>query len=255
MKSRKASPAARTRSGTKTEDAYEVLKHAIVRGVLPEGTFLSESEILEKFTIGRTPFREACNRLHHERLLEVVPRRGYLVTELTFRDVRDLFEARLLLETMAVQLAAERAVPEQLEALEEILERGRTLTEPDAADRLIHINADFHLCVARMTQNRELARAISAILDKGQRLAHIEHRLHRYQPVAFERTHRPIVDAIRHRDGAAARTALVEDIGDAQGVVLGEYFHALPVVEGARQAAGEAIRRRDEAIVAVNADG
>src|SRR3954453_14922112 len=92
---------------TQTEDVYRRLKDAIIRGLLPERAFLSEAELCKKFKVGRTPLREACNRLHHDRLIEVVPRRGYLVTELNFRDVRDFFEARMLLETMAVQLAAE----------------------------------------------------------------------------------------------------------------------------------------------------
>jgi DNA-binding GntR family transcriptional regulator len=84
------------------------MKHAILRGELPEGSFLVELQILTRYGIGRTPFREACNRLHNEQLLEVVPRRGYLVPELSFRGVRDLLEARILIEGMAAELAARR---------------------------------------------------------------------------------------------------------------------------------------------------
>ena len=61
---------------TKTEKAYQAIKRAIVKGELSEGTFLSESDVIQKYGVGRTPFREACNRLIHEGLLEVVPRRG-----------------------------------------------------------------------------------------------------------------------------------------------------------------------------------
>jgi len=62
------------RKRTLTEEAYEVIKRGIQRGEIGEGAFLSEGEVRRKYGIGRTPFREACNRLHHEQLLEVVPR-------------------------------------------------------------------------------------------------------------------------------------------------------------------------------------
>ena len=51
------------RSGTLVERAYRLIKHGILRGEFPEGSFLNEAEILVRCGIGRTPFREACNRL------------------------------------------------------------------------------------------------------------------------------------------------------------------------------------------------
>src|SRR6266566_6798413 len=80
---------------TLTEKAYLCIKEGIVRSEIEEGVFLSEKEIMKRYQIGRTPFREACNRLHHEHLLEVVPRRGYLVPQMSLQEVRDLFEVRV----------------------------------------------------------------------------------------------------------------------------------------------------------------
>src|SRR5947199_8769125 len=105
-------------SGTLVEHAYRLIKHGILRGEFPEGSFLNEAEILTHCGIGRTPFREACNRLHNEQLLEVLPRRGYFVPELSFRTVRDLLEARAVLEGVAAELAALRAEPAEVDALE-----------------------------------------------------------------------------------------------------------------------------------------
>jgi DNA-binding GntR family transcriptional regulator len=61
---------------TQTEKAYAAIKKAILRGEIEEGTLLSESAITMRYRIGRTPYREACNRLLHERMLKAVPRRG-----------------------------------------------------------------------------------------------------------------------------------------------------------------------------------
>src|SRR3954452_4398298 len=105
-------------NGTLADCAYGLLKHGIMHGEFPEGEFLKESDILGRYSIGRTPFREACNRLHNEQLLAVVPRRGYFVPELSFRGVRDLLETRIILEGIAAELAAVRAEPAEVDRLD-----------------------------------------------------------------------------------------------------------------------------------------
>src|SRR3974390_3550558 len=91
-------PKALNGDGTLAEQAYRLLKQSILRGEYPEGRFLSNAEGGKRVRIGRTPFREACNRLHNEHLLDAVPRRGFLVPEMSFHEVRDLLETRLILE-------------------------------------------------------------------------------------------------------------------------------------------------------------
>jgi GntR family transcriptional regulator, rspAB operon transcriptional repressor len=229
MKPEKRVP--RRRGETLTEDAYHRLKDAIQRGQLPEGSFLSETELRKRFNIGRTPLREACNRLHHEELLEVVPRHGYLVSELNFRDVRDFFEARMLLETIAVQLAAERAFPSDVEQLEAILVRAKECADkPEAPEEIIRLNTEFHAVIARATRNSELTRILLGILDKRERLAYMEHRYNRYRVVDFENAHRPILEAIRKRDPAMAKEKLIGDIAHAQLHIFGQDASGAPVV-------------------------
>src|SRR5215472_246786 len=144
-------------SGTLADQAYRLLKQAILRGEFAEGAFLSEAELTARFRIGRTPFREACNRLHNEQLLEVVPRRGYLVPEMSFHEVRDLLETRLILEGVIAELAAKRAEPSQLAEFERLyksaLQTARTKT---GFDDQVQANTEFHLHIARMAHNREL---------------------------------------------------------------------------------------------------
>src|SRR5260370_13346461 len=102
---------------TLTEKVSLCIKEGIVRREIEEGVFLSEKEIMKRYQIGRTPFREACNRLHHEHLLEVVPRRGYLVPQMSLQEVRDLFEVRVLVEGAMAELAAVRATGPDIGAL------------------------------------------------------------------------------------------------------------------------------------------
>ena len=93
----------------KSEKAYNILKAAVLTGEIPPGKVLQETVLTEKFGLSRTPFREACNRLQNEQLLEILPRHGYYIPELSLRVVRDLLECRLLLETSIAEAAALRA--------------------------------------------------------------------------------------------------------------------------------------------------
>jgi DNA-binding GntR family transcriptional regulator len=133
--------------------------------------------VRRKYGIGRTPFREACNHLHHEQLLEVVPHRGYLVSEISFRAVREMFEVRLILEGVIAELAALRGTAEDAEELERLAQRTWSLTaSKNNPEELVKANTRLHLCIARMAQNRELQRLVAGILDRTERLSYLELR-------------------------------------------------------------------------------
>jgi len=104
-----------------TNRAYQLLRAAILCGDIEEGKFLTEARAHEKFKIGHTPFREACNRLIHEGFLQLMPRRGYFVPQMTLRKVRNFFEARTFIEGHAAELAAMRAKADQIKKMVSIL--------------------------------------------------------------------------------------------------------------------------------------
>ena len=218
-----ASPAPLQSSATLAERAYRALKHGILRGEFPEGSFLRESEILAKNSIGRTPFREACNRLHNEQLLEAVPRRGYRVAELSFRSVRDLIELRILLEGAAAELAALRASPGEVSILEkQYRDTLRSARTSSGLDTLIEANQAFHLQIAHMTQNRELEATLRGILERSIRLVYLAASRSREVSHDIESLLRPILEAIRKKDVPAAREAILADITRGQLSALGQ---------------------------------
>lgn len=209
---------------TKTEKAYEAIKRAILRGELTERAhFLTESDVIQKHGIGRTPFREACNRLIHEGLLEVVPRRGYLVPELSFHDVRDLFELRVLLESSIMELATVRSSDEEIEELvrlaAEVPKRGGG--GANEFETIIEANARFHMKLANMTRNQELQRLLASVLERTERVMYIELRFTKFDEDAFKMIHEPIVEAMQKRDVDGAREALLRDIAQAQDATFG----------------------------------
>ena len=91
------------------EAAYGHLRDSILRGSLLPGTRISEPNLAEQLGISRTPVREALQRLSQEGLVELTPAKGARVRVLSAEEVREVYEARAMLEGEAARLAAERA--------------------------------------------------------------------------------------------------------------------------------------------------
>jgi DNA-binding GntR family transcriptional regulator len=211
--------------GTLADRAYRMLKHGILHDEFREGSFLREADILQRYSIGRTPFREACNRLHNEQLLAVIPRRGYYVPELSFRGVRDLLETRIILEGIAAELAAVRAEPDEVDKLEQYYREALAAAQTARTlDRLIESNQKFHLQIAGMSHNREFETVLRGILERSVRLVYLAASASAQVPRDIETLLKPIVDAIRRKDAAAAHKAVTADIAHGQLNALGRDF-------------------------------
>lgn len=96
-----------------TERAYRELEEAIVTLRLAPGAIVSEALLSERLGIGRTPIREALQRLARERLVVILPRRGIVVAEVNLHAQLRLIEVRRELERLNARLAARRAAPAQ----------------------------------------------------------------------------------------------------------------------------------------------
>ena len=88
------------------EQTYNMLKEAIISGEFPPGEWLSEDQMTDSLGVSRTPVREAFKQLHSEGLIELFPRKGAHVIELSKKDIDHLFEARVALETYYFTKAA-----------------------------------------------------------------------------------------------------------------------------------------------------
>jgi DNA-binding GntR family transcriptional regulator len=209
------------RADTLAEKAYRAVKTGILRGEFAEGTFLSEAEVASRYGLGRTPFREACNRLFNEQFLDVVPRRGFLVRKLSFGAVRDLLETRLILEGVAAEMAAVRAEPPQIAELEALYGKVLASAKNRDIDALVESNREFHLQIARMAHNGELESLLRGVLERVTRLLYLAGRSSAHPEHEAQIMLRPIVEALKARNPAAAHEAVVNDIARGQLNVFG----------------------------------
>ena len=195
--------------------AYHRLRDQIVTLTLPPGAPLLEASLVEELGLGRTPIREALQRLACEGLVVLRPRRGAFVANISVTDLQQIFELRRVIESYAAALAAERATAADLAALEAAL-RGLNSAHC-SGDTQAHIEMDraFHFALARSAHNKFLQSTLNRIYHLNLRLWYLA--LNRIGPMrAAIEQHRAVLDAIKRRDGPAAAAAIREHITDFQ---------------------------------------
>jgi DNA-binding GntR family transcriptional regulator len=132
-----------------TNRAYNLLEEMISTLQLPPGTPVSEAELSSQLGIGRTPVREAMQRLARERLLLVLPRRGCIVTPIRPEEEVMLIETRRAIETLVMETAAARASETERRQFGEIAARMKTVLRTHDFDAFARLDAEFNrLCIA-----------------------------------------------------------------------------------------------------------
>jgi DNA-binding GntR family transcriptional regulator len=222
------------RSGTDGETradlAYQALREAIGDGTLRPGQKVTERGLAERLGVSPTPVREALRRLEQDGLIERTGPRTVVVADVAERAIDDLAEVEIALRGLVARFAARHATPEQLDALDAILD--------DADDLLIVIitrhrngeDVDRHLTALldRMQEFNDAVNACAAnpvlvrLLEQSQVFSRPERRALRLEKIAADErfgldrysSHRALVRALREGDSATAERLVMED---AQG--------------------------------------
>ena len=134
---------------------------------------------MKRLGAGRTPLREALQRLAQEDLIRNVPRRGYFITDTSAADLFQVFEVRQSLEELSARLAAERAKPEHLEEFDRFLREARRGIAEGNEDMTWNLGVDewFHQLLARASGNVYLVGAINRYYALSVRVHYLS-RLH-----------------------------------------------------------------------------
>lgn len=154
---------------------YEELRERIIEGIIPAGERIRERELAEEFNVSRIPIREAMPRLESEGFIRTVPRRGAIVTEMTLRDVEELFQVRSSLEVLAARLAAEAcASGVSGERLTELVLAADAATK-SADDRgIAAANSALHEEILVLSSNALLISLMGPINGRVRRLFRLE---------------------------------------------------------------------------------
>ena len=192
---------------TRAEELRLQLADDIVRGALPPGAPLDETDIARRFSVSRTPVREALRQLAASGLIETRAHRGAVVARPTLERLTGMFEAMAELEAICAGLAAERMTPVERHQLEAVHEELRVLSYAGNPDRFHEVNERFHNTIYAGSQNTYIAEMTLATRVRVQPFRRAQFRnLGRLAKSHAE--HDRVVVAIMRGDKAGAELAM-----------------------------------------------
>jgi DNA-binding GntR family transcriptional regulator len=200
-----AAKAAASSHRTLAEKAFASIHEAIVTGVLEPGERLPIEDLAQTFDMSPMPIREALRRLDSVGLVENVPHRGARVTELSVEDLRDVYEARLALETLAIERAAEDFQADDEQAARNALAAYRAAIKRGEAKEIWLTHTDFHFALYEAARSRWLPRLIRPLWESSERYRFASQPIQR-SLVDRMGEHDAILEAcVAHRSAEAAR--------------------------------------------------
>jgi len=194
--------------GSLAEQAYCLFEEQLVTLRLAPGELIGEKDLVNIAGIGRTPVREAIQRLSAEGLLQVLPRKGLMVTPLRRSDLSQIIEARRVLERLMVVKAAERATPDQRQALKVLA--AQLESADDKLEFFFRLDHRLDELLETACHNHFLVKALTAMHSQCRRLWYL-HRQHLDLPRSAQ-LHGGLARAVANGDGAGAIRALDEII-------------------------------------------
>jgi DNA-binding GntR family transcriptional regulator len=188
---------------TITEVVAERLRDELRRGTYPAGTRLIQVEVATRLGVSTTPVREAVAILQREGLLDNVARKGAVVPTVTAQDVREIYEMRIALESLAISTAVPKLTDQDLSDMAEVLERWVTAFRQGAFESARELNEIFHARIYTAAGRPRLLKAITNLQEAARAFMNLlsERREH---PRDTEAEHRAIFAACTSGDDKEA---------------------------------------------------
>jgi len=149
------------------KEIYKELKKRIVYLDYKPKQVLSIKELAKEFGVSPIPIREVLILLENEKLVHIIPNNGVYVTDVSFQELKDVFEIRLFLIGLAGKLSAQRVTIEELNKMKELFEK---IKQEKDRRKLIQLDAEFHDLVNYSTKNQTLAETLKRLRNQIGRL-------------------------------------------------------------------------------------
>jgi len=195
------------------------IREDILSGYFAPGESLPEVKLAEEYGVSRTPIREALRQLELEGLVVTAPNRGAVVSDITEQDVMDVYRIREMVEGLAAFRAAEHITPEELEALEELVDLTEFYVQKGDFEKVVKTDTRFHEAILEVSKSKPIKQALGALIHYVQRARlvslRVPGRLNK-----FINEHRAILQAIKNRDPEAAAQAVSDHVRNARENLL-----------------------------------
>ena len=191
--------------GSGVKYVYDILRDEILDLTLPPGSLIDEIQLAARFSISRTPIREALVRLQGDGLIATLPNRSTIVSNIDFLNLHRFFDALSLMYRVTTRLAAEYRSDEDLKTIRARQADFVRAVKAEDALAMISTNRDFHAAIAEAGQNPYFNGLFVKLLDEGRRIMRFYYSSYDDRlPERYVEEHEDIIAAIEARDIAAA---------------------------------------------------
>ena len=206
---------------TLSDQAYYIIKDAIISGVLKPGEVLITEKLGEKLNISRTPIKSALTRLQYEKILLLNASNNFIVVDITQLDIENITQVRIKVEVLAVELLENKITQDQIQILKDIIEKYNIAIKNTSYSKMLECEYEFHNSLAEFSDNKFLIDTVrnannlvkvylmlSGTYEKYCRNANLEHQ--------------QIVDYIINKKFEKAKEAMASHIENLNNRILNQ---------------------------------
>ena len=179
---------------------FNTLRDAILTGKLVPGERLMENQLAEKLGVSRTPVREALRMLELENLVELVPRKGAQVLDMSEKDIVNILEVRSALEGLATSVACKKMSKEDLQQLKTMEVDFEKAVADNDVEHFVDIDEDFHDLIFAATENDKLINIFRNLRIQLYRYRMAQAKNNETSMSTIVAHHRSIIRAIENHD-------------------------------------------------------
>lgn len=154
------------KQGNPADIVYDYIKNQIVTKAIYPGTHIVEEELVRETGVSRTPVRSALMRLAYDGLIQQQPNRGAVVAKPSATDLRQVYEARAVLEVGAFRAAVHRRSDESVLQMEQNLQKQQDLTNLFNMTEYVQLNREFHWIITMEAQNAYYEKYLNELQNK-----------------------------------------------------------------------------------------
>ncbi len=203
------------------DNAYQLLKEKIVTLAYKPGSQLMEQDLCAEIGIGRTPVREALQRLSSEKLIKIIPRKGIFVSDINMWELSRLMEARIMLEGFCIRKIVGRVTGDQIEKLRLLFRHTSSLADKRKIHELLEIDRQFHMGLVGFMDNFFIEEMAAKIYDQLARTWYLSFsRRSREELMQTVDEHLAIVDALDSGHRETAERAMMQHLENYQAKVM-----------------------------------
>lgn len=147
------------------EIAYNKIKKLLIMGEL-EGRVISENELVNTLQMSRTPIREALQRLQNEEFLEIIPKRGVYIKEITLKEASDLMHVRVAIEVYSMERIADLLTDRHITDLKANVELQKAAVEKMDVYEFLKLDLEYHEYFLKIYDNHHFVRTLNNISDR-----------------------------------------------------------------------------------------